>query len=172
MAQSLPSSPLPPTTRPTGSRYTDSGDEGLRPSQSQSQPPGIGARRDAVQSIPQTLWRLTVPLYINHASQPDAAPFITSIPRFGYLSLLLPRLTAFFGSSCSSFHHEDVQLRNLAVGLLVDLYQPALPWRLVIGDGPEWDIGDTFLNGVKEVRTYVSTSSMPHSAIDCTLRHS
>jgi autophagy-related protein 5 len=90
-------------------------------------------------------------LYITHASRPDSAPFITSIPRFSYLALLLPRLAAFFGSSCSSFHHEEIQLRNLAVGLLVDLYQPELPWRLVVGDGPEWDIGDTFLNGVKEV---------------------
>lgn len=33
----------------------------------------------------------------------------------------------------------------------MDLYAPAsLPWRLVLGDGPEWDIGDTFLNGAKE----------------------
>lgn len=74
-----------------------------------------------------------------------------SVPRFSYLALLLPRLTAYFGTACSSFHHEEVQLRNLPVGLLVDLYQPAsLPWRLVVGDGPEWDIGDTFLNGAKE----------------------
>ena len=42
-------------------------------------------------------------------------------------------------------------MRNLPLGLLVDLYQPStLPWKLVVGDGPEWDIGDTFLNGAKE----------------------
>lgn len=101
-------------------------------------------------SIPETLWALQVPLYITHSSLPNT-PFVTAIPRFSYLALLLPRLTAYFGTACSSFHHEEVQLRNLPVGLLVDLYQPAsLPWRLVVGDGPEWDIGDTFLNGAKE----------------------
>lgn len=42
-------------------------------------------------------------------------------------------------------------LRNLATGLLVDLYQPSLPWRLVVNDGVSWDIADTFLNSVKEV---------------------
>ncbi|UKZ46396.1 hypothetical protein TrVGV298_000597 [Trichoderma virens] len=41
-------------------------------------------------------------------------------------------------------------LRNLAVGLLADLYAPSLPWRLVVDDGVAWDIGDTFLNSVKE----------------------
>lgn len=104
------------------------------------------------ESIPQTLWSLQIPLYITHQSLPQHPPFITEIPRFGYLALLLPRLGAFFaGQPVSSFHHEEVQLRNLAVGLLVDLYQPELPWRLTVGDGPEWDIGDTYINGVKEV---------------------
>ncbi len=102
-------------------------------------------------SLPQTLWNLQVPLYITHTSQPTT-PFITAVPRFGYLALLLPRLSAYYGAPCSSFHHEEIQLRNLAVGLLVDLYQPTLPWRLVVGDGPEWDIGDTFMNSAKEVR--------------------
>lgn len=37
------------------------------------------------------------------------------------------------------------------MGLLVDLYQPQLPFRLVVSDGIGWDIGDTFLNCVKEV---------------------
>ncbi|KAL2258107.1 hypothetical protein VTK26DRAFT_8719 [Humicola hyalothermophila] len=97
----------------------------------------------------QTLWSLQVPLYITHSSQP-ANPFIVSVSRFSYLALLLPRLTAYYGMPCSSFHHEEVQLRNLAVGLLVDLYQPTLPWRLVVGDGPEWDIADTFTNSAKE----------------------
>ena len=101
-------------------------------------------------SIPQTLWDLQVPLYITHTNAPNT-PFVTTVPRFSYLALLLPRLSAYFGLPCSSFHHEDVLLRNLVVGLLVDLYQPTLPWRLVVGDGISWDIGDTFLNSAKEV---------------------
>ncbi|KAI1332823.1 autophagy protein Apg5-domain-containing protein [Xylariaceae sp. FL0255] len=100
-------------------------------------------------SIPQTLWNLQVPLFITHASTPNT-PFVTAVPRFSYLALLLPRLSSYFGLPCSSFHHEDVLLRNLAVGLLVDLYQPTMPWRLVVGDGVSWDIGDTFLNSAKE----------------------
>ncbi|KAH6649693.1 autophagy protein Apg5-domain-containing protein [Chaetomium tenue] len=104
----------------------------------------------AATPLPQTLWSLQVPLHITHASK-STAPFIVSVPRFSYLALLLPRLTAYYGLPCSSFHHEEIQLRNLAVGLLVDLYQPAtLPWRLVVGDGPEWDIADTFTNSAKE----------------------
>lgn len=101
-------------------------------------------------SIPQMLWATQIPLHITHRSAPST-PFITSVPRFSYLSLLLPRLSAFFDAPCSSFHFEDVQLRNLAVGLLADLYAPSLPWRLVVDDGVAWDIGDTFLNSVKEV---------------------
>lgn len=100
-------------------------------------------------SVPQTLWDLEVPLYITHASAPNT-PFVTSVPRFSYLALLLPRISSYFGLPCSSFHHEDVLLRNLAVGLLVDLYQPSLPWRLIVGDGISWDISDTFLNSAKE----------------------
>ncbi|KAJ1326709.1 autophagy-related protein 5 [Microdochium nivale] len=75
-----------------------------------------------------------------------------------------PRLGAFFAAAaaadnnnnsnnllpCSSFHHEGVLLRNLAVGLLADLYQPTLPWRLTVAGGPGWDIADTFLNSAKE----------------------
>lgn len=104
----------------------------------------------APSSISQTLWATQIPLHITHRSSPTT-PFITSVPRFSYLSLLLPRLSAFFDAPCSSFHFEDVQLRNLAVGLLADLYAPSLPWRLVVDDGVAWDIGDTFLNSVKEV---------------------
>jgi autophagy-related protein 5 len=100
--------------------------------------------------IPQALWNARIPLHVTHPSSPTT-PFITSVPRFSYLALLLPRLSAFFGSPCSSFHFEDVQLRNLAVGLLVDLYRPSLPWRLTVNDGVGWDIADTFLNCVKEV---------------------
>ncbi|CAG9943470.1 unnamed protein product [Clonostachys rosea f. rosea IK726] len=99
--------------------------------------------------IPQTLWNARIPLHITHPSSPNS-PFIVSVPRFSYLALLLPRLSAFFSTPCSSFHFEDVQLRNLAVGLLVDLYQPHLPWRLTVNDGVGWDIGDTFINSVKE----------------------
>ncbi|RYO91690.1 hypothetical protein DL764_008251 [Monosporascus ibericus] len=104
----------------------------------------------AASAVPQTLWDLQVPLLITHAGTPNAAPFVTLVPRFGYLALLLPRLSAYFGLPCSSFHHEDVLLRNLAVGLLVDLYRPTLPWRLTVGGGTSWDIGDTFLNSAKE----------------------
>ena len=100
--------------------------------------------------IPQALWSAQIPLRITHPASPTT-PFITSIPRFSYLALLVPRLSTFFNSPCSSFHFEDVQLRNLAVGLLVDLYQPSLPWRLTVNDGVGWDIADTFLNCVKEV---------------------
>ncbi|KPM37082.1 Autophagy protein 5 [Neonectria ditissima] len=99
--------------------------------------------------IPQTLWNARIPLHITHPSSPTT-PFVTSIPRFSYLALLLPRLSTFFDSPCSSFHFEDVQLRNLAVGLLVDLYRPPLPWRLAVNEGVGWDIADTFLNCVKE----------------------
>lgn len=105
--------------------------------------------------IPQTLWDRQIPVYITHATAPNA-PFVTAVPRFSYLSLLLPRLAAYFGLPCSSFHYEDVLLRNLAVGLLVDLYQPTLPWRLTVGAGESWDIGDTFLNSAKEVRSVLS----------------
>ncbi|KAK4104354.1 hypothetical protein N658DRAFT_514261 [Parathielavia hyrcaniae] len=114
---------------------------------------GFDAAQTAPTPLSLTLWNLQVPLHITHATQPpDSLPFVVSVPRFSYLSFLLPRLTAYFGGvPCSSFHHEDVQLRNLAVGLLLDLYQPpALPWHLVVGDGPEWDIADTFTNSAKE----------------------
>ncbi|KYK60337.1 ATG5 protein [Drechmeria coniospora] len=100
-------------------------------------------------SLAQTLWNARVPLYVNHASSPTT-PFITSIPRFSYLALLLPRLSAFFQTTCSSFHFEEVQLRNFPAGLLMDLYQPSLPWRLTVSDGVGWDIADTFLNCAKE----------------------
>ncbi|KAI0472680.1 autophagy protein Apg5-domain-containing protein [Xylariaceae sp. FL0804] len=105
--------------------------------------------------VPRTLWGLGVPLVIRHAALPAShAPCVIAAaqaPRFGYLALLRPRLEAFFRRPCSSFHHEGVLLRNLSLGLLVDLYRPQqLPWRLTVGDGPSWDIGDTFLNSAKE----------------------
>ncbi|EQB54211.1 hypothetical protein CGLO_05983 [Colletotrichum gloeosporioides Cg-14] len=101
-------------------------------------------------SIPQTLWDAKVPLHITHPSHPNT-PLITSLPRFSYLALLVPRCSAFFRSQVSAFHHEELLLRNLPLGLLVDLYQPSLPWRLTVSDGDSWDISDTFLNCVKEV---------------------
>ncbi|CAK7211794.1 Autophagy protein 5 [Sporothrix bragantina] len=139
-------------------------------------------------SLARALWQRRVPLIITHASLGDLddgddiggdsnsnsagkkklPPFYaTSVPRFGYLAQLLPRLTAFFGRPCSSFHFEDVPLRNLPVGLLMDLYRPVTvqpgslsssaslsadrsPWRLVVADGEAWHLGDTFLNGAKE----------------------
>ncbi|GJC98723.1 autophagy protein 5 [Colletotrichum higginsianum] len=100
-------------------------------------------------SIPQALWSAQIPLHIIHPSHPNT-PLITSLPRFSYLALLVPRCSSFFRAPVSAFHHEDLLLRNLPLGLLVDLYQPPLPWRLTVSDGDSWDIGDTFLNCVKE----------------------
>ncbi|KAK2015338.1 autophagy protein [Colletotrichum eremochloae] len=100
-------------------------------------------------SIPHALWSAQIPLHITHPSHPNT-PLITSLPRFSYLALLVPRCSAFFRAPVSAFHHEDLLLRNLPLGLLVDLYQPSLPWRLTVSDGDSWDIADTFLNCVKE----------------------
>ncbi|KAK2074282.1 hypothetical protein P8C59_008502 [Phyllachora maydis] len=109
-------------------------------------------------SVAQTLWAQRVPVYVTHRARrtDDAAPFVASVPRFGYLALLLPRLRAFFGAACSTFHHELVPLRALPVGLLLDLYRPALPWRLEVAaadddaDGPAPDVADVFMNAAKE----------------------
>jgi len=65
-------------------------------------------------------------------------------------------LASFFGVAVSSFSYEGILLKNLPIGLLCDLYQPELPWRLTLGDGPLFDIHDTFINSVKEVRICVS----------------
>jgi autophagy-related protein 5 len=94
------------------------------------------------------IWESNIPLHITHPS--SSIPYLVQVPRLSYLPLLLPRLTSFFGSA-SSFSHEGILLKNLPVGLLCDLYQPELPWRLVLGDGPLFDIHDTFINSVKEV---------------------
>lgn len=147
-----PSSPGLPSIRgpdPTrGHRAATGAGGGASPEARGSPSPGPTTTSS---SLPRTLWSLEVPLHISHPADPGRPPFVVSVPRFSYLALLLPRLAAYFGTPCSSFHHEEVQLRNLPVGLLVDLYQPAaLPWRLAVGDGAEWDIGDTFLNGAKE----------------------
>ena len=100
---------------------------------------------DAMQS---QIWDSTIPLHLTHPSSP--IPYLIQVPRLSYLPLLLPRLTLFFGPA-SSFSYEGILLKNLPVGLLCDLYQPPLPWRLVLGDGPLFDINDTFINSVKEV---------------------
>lgn len=93
------------------------------------------------------LWGSTIPLSITHSSSP--IPYLIQVPRLSYLPLLLPRLTSFFGTG-SSFSYEGIVLKNLPVGLLCDLYQPDLPWSLTLGDGPLYDIHDTFINSVKE----------------------
>ncbi|RDW80040.1 autophagy protein 5 [Coleophoma cylindrospora] len=94
------------------------------------------------------IWGSTIALHITHSSSP--IPYILSVPRLSYLPLLLPRLSTFFGLPSSSFSYQGILLKNLPVGLLFDLYQPELPWRLDLGDGPLFDIHDTFVNSVKE----------------------
>ncbi|KAJ8066914.1 hypothetical protein OCU04_004299 [Sclerotinia nivalis] len=94
------------------------------------------------------IWASTIPLYITHSS--STIPYLINVPRVSYLALLFPRLTSFFGENVTSFSYEGILLKNLPVGLLCDLYQPELPWRLELGDGPLFDIHDTFINSVKE----------------------
>ncbi|KAL3424020.1 autophagy protein Apg5 [Phlyctema vagabunda] len=93
------------------------------------------------------IWGSSISLHISHPS--SAIPYVINAPRLSYLPLLLPRLSSFFGP-CSSFSYEGILLKNLPVGLLFDLYQPELPWRLTLGDGPLFDIHDTYINSVKE----------------------
>lgn len=95
------------------------------------------------------IWASAIPLYITHAS--STIPYVINIPRVSYLALLLPRLSSFFGESVTSFSYEGIPLKNLPLGLLCDLYQPELPWRIELGDEPLFDIHDTFINSVKEV---------------------
>ena len=95
------------------------------------------------------IWASTIPLNISHPSSP--IPYLVAVPRLSYLPLLLPRLTTYFGPA-SSFSYQKILLKNLPVGLLYDLYQPELPWRLELGDGPLFDMHDTYINSVKEVR--------------------
>jgi autophagy-related protein 5 len=95
------------------------------------------------------IWASTIPLSIIYPS--SSTPYLIAVPRLSYLPLLLPRLTSFFGPA-SSFSYQGIFLKNLPVGLLFDLYQPELPWRLELGGGPLFDIHDTYINSVKEVR--------------------
>ena len=97
------------------------------------------------------IWASSIPLYITHPS--STIPYLINIPRVSYLPLLFPRLISFFGENVTSFSYEGILLKNLPVGLLCDLYQPELPWRIELGDGPSFDIHDTFINSVKEVST-------------------
>lgn len=103
------------------------------------------------------IWASTIPLHITHPSSTD--PYLIQVPRLSYLPLLLPRLTSFFGP-CTSFSYEDILLKNLPVGLLFDLYQPELPWHLTLGDGPLFDIHDTYINSVKEVSCMASWNGL------------
>ena len=99
-------------------------------------------------AMQSAIWSSTIPLNITHPS--SDTPYLVAVHRLSYLPLLLPRLTSFFGPA-SSFSYQDILLKNLPVGLLYDLYQPDLPWRLELGDGPLFDIHDTYINSVKEV---------------------
>jgi autophagy-related protein 5 len=103
------------------------------------------------------IWAATLPLHITHPS--STTPYLIQIPRLSYLPLLLPRLTSFFGSA-SSFSYQGILLKNLPAGLLFDLYQPELPWRLELGNEPWFDIHDTFINSVKEVYDQCSLQIM------------
>lgn len=94
------------------------------------------------------IWASSIPLHLIHPS--SETPYLIQIPRLSYLPLLLPRLTTFFGP-VTSFSYQDILLKNLPIGLLYDLYQPDLPWRLELGNGPLFDIHDTYINSVKEV---------------------
>ncbi|RKF53428.1 Autophagy protein 5 [Golovinomyces cichoracearum] len=103
------------------------------------------------------IWNSTIPICIRHESSPT--PYLILVPRLSYFPLLLPRLILFFGSTESennaaltltSFSYEGILLKNLPVGLLYDLYQPSLPWPLSLGDGPLYEMHDTFINSVKE----------------------
>lgn len=99
--------------------------------------------------IQSQIWASTIPLYISHPE--SAFPYVVQVPRLSYLPLLASRLTTFFSLPFSSFEHEGIVLKNLPIGLLYDLYQPELPWRLTLGTGNSFDIHDTFMNSVKEV---------------------
>lgn len=114
------------------------------------------------------IWASSIPLHLSHPS--SATPYILFVPRLSYLPLLLPRLSAFYNTSISSFSHEGIQLKNLPVGLLCDLYQPDLPWRLELADGPLFDIHDTFINSVKEVRLAKMSAGLTGLLVDAICR--
>ena len=117
------------------------------PSQAQTNKPSP-PHETHIHTMQSQIWGSTIPLSITHPS--SETPYLISVPRLSYLPLLLPRLTSFFGPA-SSFSYQDILLKNLPVGLLYDLYQPELPWPLELGDGPLFDIHDTYINSVKEV---------------------
>ena len=119
---------------------------GAAPAQLQSYP--LHQHNMASTTMQSQIWSSTIPLHISHQSSP--IPYLIQVPRVSYLPLLLPRLTSFFGHA-SSFSYEGILLKNLPVGLLCDLYEPELPWRLTLGNEPEYHIHDTYINSVKEV---------------------
>ncbi|KHJ34702.1 putative atg5 protein [Erysiphe necator] len=112
------------------------------------------------------IWGSTIPLCIRHDT--SAIPYLVNVPRNSYLPLLLPRLNSFFRHNfggrgvkedanvnnkfvnATSFSYDGILLKNLPVGLLYDLYQPLLPWQLSLGNGPLYEMHDTFINSVKE----------------------
>lgn len=102
----------------------------------------------SISNIQSQIWASTIPLHLTHPSSPT--PYLIQVPRLSYLPLLLPRLTTFFGPT-TSFSYQGITLKNLPIGLLYDLYQPSLPWKLELGNGPLFDIHDTYINSVKEV---------------------
>lgn len=137
----------------------------------------IHRRASPAVNMQSQIWDATIPLYITHPS--STIPYLIQVPRLSYLPLLLPRLTSFFGPA-TSFSYEGILLKNLPVGLLCDLYQPELPWRLTLGDGPLFDIHDTFMNSVKEVCLAISAlwildtdfcSGIFHTKWDCERDH-
>jgi autophagy-related protein 5 len=109
------------------------------------------------------IWTSTIPLHLTlapslHPPSGPPLPFFLHVPRISYLPLLLPRLSAFFGVTLSSFTYEGIELRLLPAGLLADLYAPELPWRIEVGNS--WGVGergvaDGFMNSVKEVRCWL-----------------
>ena len=109
-----------------------------------------GSGRPAARRLSPQLWKLRIPLEIRCPDRPERLPYVTCVPRFSYLTQLLPRLSLYFSAPCSGFRFEGIDLRCLFAGLLSDLYRPDLPWRLDVVDSGAWDVRDTFLNSVKE----------------------
>jgi hypothetical protein len=102
-------------------------------------------------TVQKVVWNSTIPLSITIQNDPECCPYLVNVPRLSYLAFLLPRLNSFFNDDANCFTHEDIPLKNLPVGLLVDLYNPPLPWKLEVRPGPLMFMHDTFINCVKEV---------------------
>src|SRR5438045_6340718 len=102
-------------------------------------------------TLQKVIWNSTIPLSITVPNDPEGCPYLVNVPRLSYLAFLLPRLNSFFNNRANCFTYEDIPLKNLPVGLLFDLYNPPLPWKLEIRPGPPIFMHDTFINSVKEV---------------------